>query len=46
MNDNNKIQNYIVQELKSKANIKIPSNLPLYNHNTPEFGQYRLSNYL
>ncbi|MHA1527113.1 MAG: hypothetical protein ACTSQD_08775 [Promethearchaeota archaeon] len=46
MNNNKKIQDYIIQELENKANIKIPTNLPLYNHKTPEFGQYRLSHYL
>lgn len=44
MNDNIKIQRHIVKELKKHTNIKIPNDLPLYNHNTPEFGQYRLDN--
>jgi len=45
MKDNIKIQKYIVKELKNNTNIKIPKDLPLYNHNTPEFGQYRLDNF-
>jgi len=45
MKDNIKIQKYIVKELKNNTEIKIPEDLPLYNHNTPEFGQYRLDNF-
>ena len=33
MNDNIKIQKYIVKELKNNTYIKIPKDLPLYNHN-------------
>lgn len=46
MSNNIKIQKYIVQELKRKIYVKVPKNLPLFNHNTPEFGQYRLGHYL
>ncbi len=45
MNDNIKIQCHIAKELKNNTNIKIPKDLPLYNHNTPEFGKYRLDNF-
>ena len=45
MNDNIKIQKHIVKELRNNTNIKITKDLPFYNHNTPEFGQYRLGNF-
>jgi hypothetical protein len=46
MNNNVKIQVYIIKELKENTTIQIPKDLPIYNHNTPEFGQYRLGNFL
>ncbi len=46
MKNSKKIQNYIVKELRIKASIEIPYNLPKYNHNCPDFGQYRLDQYL
>jgi hypothetical protein len=46
MNNNEVTQEFLVKELATKAKIGIPKDLPLYNHNTPEFGQYRLTNFL
>ena len=45
MNNNIKIQKYIVKELKNNTSIKIPKDLPLCDNNKPEFGQYRLDNF-
>ncbi|MFX1312605.1 MAG: hypothetical protein ACFFHD_08345 [Promethearchaeota archaeon] len=45
MKNNIKIQKYIVKELENKVKVKIPKDLPFYNHNTLEFGQYRLDKY-
>ncbi len=44
MKDHIKIQGYIANSLKNHG-IFIPIDLPQYNHNTPEFGQYRLDQY-
>ena len=45
MKNTKKIQDYIIKELKIKAGIEIPNNLPKYDHNSPNFGQYRLDQY-
>lgn len=46
MKNSKKIQNYIVKELMMKTSIEIPYNLPKYDHISPDFGQYRLDQYL
>ncbi len=42
-----KIQKFIINEFERLTNIDIKKyNIPLFDHRTPEFGQYRLDNYL
>lgn len=44
MNDPQKIQNFIVEQFSKKLGIDL-SYLPQYNHNDPEFGQFRINNF-
>ena len=44
MFNSNKIQNFIKNEFKLQTGIDL-SFLPQFDHNNPEFGQYRLSHF-
>jgi hypothetical protein len=45
MNKNEIIQSFIINQLQKKTEIRIPRDIPQYNHFSPEFGQDRLDKY-
>ncbi len=47
MNHPSKIQSYIINEFEKETGINLNNfNVPQYDHRSPEFGQYRLDNFL